>query len=115
LQVPQNLSVPLAESSTLIYTPEAPQNLRFVKKNNYAYVSWSPVYGAEHHYVYTANSENGTYTKLKNKALKSDIWYWGFPQSFGISINPKRAYYMKVSAVVNGVETPLSAPLKICR
>ncbi|MBQ3568281.1 MAG: trypsin-like peptidase domain-containing protein [Anaerotignum sp.] len=115
LQVPQNLSVPLAESNTLIYTPEAPQNLRFVKKNNYAYVSWSPVYGAEHHYVYTANSENGTYTKLKNKALKSDIWYWGFPQSFGISINPKRAYYMKVSAVVNGVETPLSAPLKICR
>ena len=93
----------------------APKNLRFVKKNNYAYVSWSPVYGAEHYYVYTSNSENGTYKKLKNNSLKSDIWYWGFPQSFGISINPKRPYYMKVSAVVNGMETPLSPPLKISR
>ena len=115
LQVPQNLSISLDELRNNPYTPTAPKNLRFVKKNNYAYVSWSPVYGAEHYYVYTSNSENGTYKKLKNSLLKSDIWYWGFPQSFGISINPKRPYYMKVSAVVNGVETPLSPPLKICR
>lgn len=115
LQVPQDLSIPLSEIKNYPYTPAAPKNLRFVKKNNYAYVSWSPVYGAEHYYVYTSNSENGTYKKLKNNSLKSDIWYWGFPQSFGISINPKRPYYMKVSAVVNGVETPLSPPLKISR
>ncbi|MBQ7103553.1 MAG: trypsin-like peptidase domain-containing protein, partial [Anaerotignum sp.] len=106
LQVPQNLSIPLCEMKNYTYTPDAPQNLRFTKKNNYAYVSWSPVYGAEYYHVYTANSENGNYTKLKNPTLKSDIWYWGFPQSFGITINPKKAYYMKVSAVVNGVETP---------
>ena len=115
LQVPQDLSIPLSEIKNYPYTPAAPKNLRFVKKNNYACVSWSPVYGAEHYYVYTSNSENGTYKKLKNNSLKSDIWYWGFPQSFGISINPKRPYYMKVSAVVNGVETPLSPPLKISR
>lgn len=115
LQVPQDLSIPLSEIKNYPYTPAAPKNLRFVKKNNYAYVSWSPVYGAEHYYVYTSNSENGTYKKLKNNSLKSDIWYWGFPQSFGISINPKRPYYMKVSAVVNGMETPLSPPLKISR
>ena len=115
LQVPQDLSIPLAEMENYMYTPAAPKNLRFIKKNSYAYVSWSPVYGAEHYYVYTSNSENGKYTKLKNSALKSDIWYWGFPQSFGISINPRKAYYMKVSAVVNGAETSLSAPLKICR
>ena len=115
LQVPQNLSIPLNELKNYPYTPTAPKNLRFVKKNNYAYVSWSPVYGAEHYYVYTANSEKGSYKKLKNTTLGSDIWYWGFPQSFGISINPKRPYYMKVSAVVNGMETPLSPPLKISR
>lgn len=115
LQVPQDLSIPLSEIKNYPYTPAAPKNLRFVKKNNYAYVSWSPVYGAEHYYVYTSNSEKGNYKKLKNTSLKSDIWYWGFPQSFGISINPKRPYYMKVSAVVNGVETPLSPPLKISR
>lgn len=114
-QVPQDLSMPLSQMKTYAYTASAPKNLRYTKKNNYAYVSWSPVYGAEHYYVYTANSEKGSYKKLKNSTLGSDIWYWGFPQSFGISINPKRAYYMKVSAVVNGVETPLSAPLKISR
>ena len=115
LQVPQDLSIPLENMKDYSYTPEAPQNLRFKKERNYAYVSWSPVYGAEYYYVYTANTENGNYTKLKNTALKSDIWYWGFPQAFGITINPRSPYYMKVSAVVNGVETPLSTPLKICR
>ena len=114
-QVPQNLSFPLSTMQNYTYTPGAPENLRFTKKNNYAYISWSPVFGADHYYIYTANSENGKYTKLKNTSLGSDIWYWGFPQSFGISINPKRPYYMKVSAVVDGVETALSEPLKITR
>lgn len=114
-KVPQDLSIPLSEVKNYTYTPASPQNLRFVKEGQYAYVSWSPVYGTEHYYVYTANTENGKYTKLKNTSLKSDIWYWGFPQSFGITINPRNPYYMKVSAVVDGVETPLSAPLKISR
>ena len=115
LQIPRDLSIPLENIKDLPYTPEAPQNLRFTKERNYAYVSWSPVYKAEYYHVYTANSENGNYRKLKNPTLKSDIWYWGFPQAFGITINPRSPYYMKVSAVVNGVETPLSDPLKICR
>ena len=115
LQVPQNLSIPLEEAANYPYTPSAPSGLRLTKERGYAYISWSPVYGAEHYYVYTSNSEKGSYKKLKNTSLGSDIWYWGFPQSFGISINPKRSYYMKVSAVVNGVETPLSQPLKISR
>lgn len=114
-QVPRNLSIPFAGLKQYDYQPAAPQNLRFTKNGSYAYVSWSPVYGAEQYYVYTANSENGTYTKLKNTALGGDFWYWGFPQSFGISINPKRPYYLKVSAVVNGVETECSQPLKIHR
>jgi len=115
LQVPQNLSIPIEEMKNYVYTPSAPSGLRLTKERGYAYISWTPVYGAEHYYVYTSNSERGTYKKLKNTTLGGDIWYWGFPQSFGISINPKRAYYMKVSAVVDGVETPLSRPLKISR
>lgn len=114
-QVPQELSYPLSLMKYYTYKPDAPENLRFTRKNNYAYISWSPVYGADHYYVYTSNSENGNYTKLKNSTLKNEIWYWGFPQSFGISINPRSPYYMKVSAVVNGVETALTEPLKISR
>ena len=113
LQVSQDLSIPLDEINTYVYSPSWPQNLRFHKKGSYAYVSWSPVYGADHYYVYTSNTEFGNYQKLKFNG--SDIWYWGFPQSFGISINPRKPYYMKVSAVVDGVETPLSEPLKITK
>ncbi len=113
-QVPQELFLPIDGMKYYTYTADAPESLRYTKKGSYAYVSWSPVYGAEHYHVYTAYSENGNYTKLKNNTY-DDIWYWGFPHSFGISINPKRPTYMKVSAVVNGVETPLSEPLKITR
>ena len=114
-QVPQDLNIPLEKIKDYTYTVSTPQNLRYTRKNGYAYVSWTPVHGAEHYYVYTSNSEKGTYTKLKNSSLQNDIWYWGFPQSFGISINPKKSYYIKVSAVVNGMETPLSEPLKISK
>ena len=113
-KVPQTLNLPIDGMKNYTYTANTPQNLRYTKKNGYAYVSWSPIYGAEHYYVYTSSSENGTYTKLKN-STNNEIWYWGFPQSFGISINPKRPTYMKVSAVVNGVETPLSEAIKITR
>ena len=113
-QVPQKLFLPIDGMKHYTYTADAPENLRYTKKGGYAYVSWSPVYGAEYYHIYTAYSEDGNYTKLKNNT-HDDIWYWGFPHSFGISINPKRPTYMKVSAVVNGVETPLSEPLKITR
>ena len=106
---------PIHEITSHPYTPNAPEDLRFREEGRYAYISWTPVYNASHYYIYTANSENGTYTKLNNPVLGDKIWYWGFPQSFGITINPKKPYYMKVSAVVEGVETPLSAPLKISK
>ena len=112
-QVPRDLSIPLAELKTYTYQPTAPQNPRCTREGNYAYVSWSPVYGASKYSVYTAPTKDGPYTKLTNTSLGSDTWYWGFPHAFGISVNPQSPYYLKVSATINGVETPLSKPLKI--
>ncbi len=115
LQVPRDMALPLENVKDFTYTPKAPENLSFRKNGQYAYVSWASVYKSDYYHVYTSDSKNGNYTRLKNTALKTDYWYWGFPQAFGISINPRQPYYMKVSAVVNGVETPLSEPLKISR
>lgn len=106
---------PLSEIENHTYTPCAPENLRFFRNGQYAYVSWAPIYDADYYHVYVAGSEKGSYQKLENPTFKTDIWYWGFPQSFGITINPDKSYYMKVSAVVDGVETPLSQPLRIRR
>jgi len=43
------------------------------------------------------------------------VWYWGFPQCFGISTSNNRSIYIKVSAVSNGVETEASNVLKISK
>lgn len=106
---------PLYEMENYPYIPDAPENLRCTNNGKYAYISWSPVYNATHYCIYTAYAENGTYTRLNNTITKDNVWSWGFPHAFGISINPDKPYYLKISAVVDGVETPLSAPLKISK
>ena len=112
MKVPQLISIPLQEMKNDVYTPSAPQNLRCSKDENYAYISWTPIYGADYYRVYTSSNKNGTYLPLKN-SKGDEKWYWGFPQAFGITFQPSGSFYLKVSAVVNGTETPLSHPIKI--
>lgn len=113
LQVPQNLSKPLIEMRNYSYTPHGPQNLRYTIKDGYAYVSWSPVYGADYYYVSISYYANGPFKRLQNKALGGEIWYWGYPQCFGITINRDHPFYLKVSAVVDGTVTAESNVLKV--
>ena len=112
-RVPRDLDVPLSAMQSFVYTPDAPQNLRYTKKGQYAYVSWSPVYGADYYHVYTSDSRKTAPQKLDNPNRKDNTWFWGFPQCFGISADSQHPYYIQVSAVVDGKETPLSDPLKI--
>lgn len=115
LNVSRNLSMPIGEMKNYTYTPTAPTNLRYWFEGTNAYVTWSPVYDADYYYVYVTYSYNGTFTKLQNRALGKDIWYWGFPQCFGITTAYNRPIYIKVSAVRNGVETKTSEIIKINR
>lgn len=112
-KVPKTLSIPLRQMKNYTYTPTAPKNLRYWIEDGYANVTWSPVYDADYYYVYIAYSKNAKYTKLQNKALGGDIWYWGFPQCFGISTANNSTVYIKVSTVRNGVETETTAPMEI--
>ncbi len=113
LEVPKNLSIPIKQMKYYTYTPTPPKNLRYWIEDGYANVTWSPVYNADHYYVYIAYSKNGNYTKLYNKALRDEIWYWGFPQCFGISTANHSAVYIKVSTVRNGIETATTAPMEL--
>lgn len=114
LATPQNLSIPLGEMKDYVYTPHAPQNLRCTSDGNgYFNVSWSPVYGADYYTISVAPTSKGAFTPLKNKTLGGEKWYWGFPQSFGISSNQGRPIYLKVTAVVNGKATPESEILRV--
>lgn len=113
MKVPKTLSIPIKQMKYYSYTPTAPKNLRYWAEDGYANVTWSPVYDADYYYVYIAYTKNGKYTKLHNKALSGEIWYWGFPQCFGISTANNSSIYIKVSTVKDGIETQTSEPLEI--
>lgn len=105
--VPRNIDIPISDMQYYTYTPNAPENLRHYKDDGNNYFTWSPVYGAEHYHVYISDTVDGVYEKLYNTTLESDIWYWAFPHAFGLG-SDGQTIYLKVSAVVDGVETPLS-------
>ena len=112
LQVPQKLSLPLSAMQGYTYTPSAPQNLRArLAQDGYAYVSWAPVYGADHYYVYKSLTPDGPYTRISNNS--SEKWYWGYPQCFGISING--TCYLRVTTVIDGQESAPSESIKITK
>lgn len=112
LQVPQTLSLPLRDMKYYIYTPSAPQNLRVhTETNGYAYVLWSSVYRAEYYYVYQSTSPNGKFVRIQNRT--GEKWYWGYPYCFGVAVSDGTSAYIKVSAVVDGQETPLSEAIRI--
>lgn len=113
MKVSLDLSIPIRQMKDYSYSPSTPKNLRYWVEDNYAYVTWSPVYDAEYYYVYMAYTKDGKFTKLHNKALGGDVWYWGFPQCFGISTINNRSIYIKVSAVRNGIETATTDVMEI--
>ena len=114
-QVPKTLSLPLSELKNYAYTPPAPKNLRYELEDDYAYVSWSPVYGADGYHVYTSRYPDTSFKKLKNTTLGGNEWLWGYPQCFGITTNRNQPLYLKIATVVNGTETGMSEVLKISR
>lgn len=111
--VARDLAIPFPNMMLYAYQPGAPQNLRYWIEDGYAMVAWSPIYGAEYYYVEVAPQANGTFERLENPKAARDYWYWGYPQSFGVSIQPGQEIYMRVTAVVNGKETATSEVLRI--
>ena len=112
-KIPQNLSIPIAEMPNYVYQPHAPENLRYRMEDGYAYISWSPIYGAEYFLVEVAPCENGPFSPLTSSTSGKNYWYWGHPQCFGISMRQGQSTYLRVTAVVNGTQTETSSVLKI--
>lgn len=113
MEVPLDLSIPIRQMKDYSYAPSTPKNLRYWVEDDYAYVTWTPVYDVEYYYVYIAYTKDGKFTKLKNKTLGGEIWYWGFPQCFGISTINNRPIYIKISAVRDGIETATTNVMEI--
>ncbi|MGE4214384.1 MAG: stalk domain-containing protein [Anaerotignaceae bacterium] len=91
----------------------APQTFTYSVDENTANVSWDPVYSADGYHIYTAYSEDGQYSILRNPSANSDEWTWGFPYCFKITAAENNTFYFKICSVRNGVESPLSQAHKL--
>lgn len=110
--IPRNLDMDFSEMKYYDYKPTAPENLRSYTEGQHTYFTWSPVYGADYYHVYISDGgEDGKFERLYNTTLESDIWYWAFPHAFGLG-SDGQTVYIKVSAVVDGVEGEISETLK---
>lgn len=91
----------------------APQTFAYDIDQNSTTISWDPVYSVDGYHIYSANSEDGNYTLLRNPSENSDLWKWGFPYCFKITATGDNTFYFKISSVRNGVESPLSKSYKV--
>lgn len=91
----------------------APQTFTYSVDKNSATISWDPVYSTDGYHIYTAYSEDGKYSILRNPADNSNVWNWGFPYCFKITASSDNTFYFKISSVRNGVESPLSKAYKV--
>lgn len=103
LSVPQNLTLPLSSMKNYVYTPSAPRNIQYEKKEGYFYLSWEPAYGADYYYIYISLTPDGLFQKMKNTTLQSEQWYWNFPHAFGVSLPYTNTFYLRVASVADGV------------
>ena len=85
----------------------APQVSGSTNDEGYPVVSWTAVNGADYYIMYRAESANG------------DYYYWN--ETTGTTLSNASyteiggTYYYKISAVINGVEGPMSEAVAITR
>lgn len=72
-----------------------------------AHIFWSPVYGVDGYHVYMSHTKDGEYKKMDNPKKKSDLWYWGYPYSFGVTTK-KGGLYFKFTSVKGNKESDFS-------
>ncbi|MDD3570317.1 MAG: stalk domain-containing protein [Lachnospiraceae bacterium] len=111
MDISQNMS--LNSWSNITASLVAPKTFTYTVDENSATISWDPVYSVDGYHIYSANSEDGKYTILRNPADNSNTWSWGFPYCFKITATENHTFYFKISSVRNGVESPLSEAYKV--
>lgn len=84
-------------------SPETPSNITATPTANTVALSWDSVEGAAGYNVYRSTSENGSYTKIHSNTTETSFR--------DIDREPSTKYFYKVTAIGQGGESPLSAPV----
>jgi hypothetical protein len=99
--------IPLSEWKNIKLSDETPKFFSVSKNLNKIYLSWAPVYGAEGYKVYYSFEKDGDYNILKS-SNSTELFPWSFPNCTELSVSGNGNIYFKVSAIINGVESPKS-------
>ncbi len=98
-------NMPLAEWSSVETNLLPPEELFYYTDNKTAVISWPYVYGADHYNIYSSNSENGEFIKVKNPVTGNYNWKWGVPYCLKINAQSGSVLYFKVSSVKDDIES----------
>lgn len=107
-EMPKNLQISLDNLYYQIYTSQIqpPTNIYLTQVDSQSYdIKWSNVADADYYYVYESTSLNGTYRKLSSSTNNGQ---WDIR---GVSCSGRTTgvtYYIKVTAVKNGIESSTS-------
>lgn len=112
-KLPVNQTIPASEIANIPLPVLTPRFFDAQVDGNTVNFFWEPVYGPDYFYAYISSSENEGYTRVWNPVLNSNRWYWDYPACFTLSSEQSGTFYMKVVSVLNGVESPPTAPIKI--
>ena len=95
-------------------TLERPKNLKAVEAGGTAGLRWDSVDNAEYYYVYEASEKDGPYFVLRDRHGEPLQVYWRQGEILQVTgLNEGSDYFYRVSAVINGIESSPSEPVKV--
>lgn len=99
--------LPISEWKNIRPSDETPKYFSVSSDFDKVYLSWASVYGAEGYKIYYSYDKDGDY-KLIESSSSTGLFSWAFPSCATLSVSGMGKCYFKVSAVVNGQESPKS-------
>ena len=93
---------------------ERPKNLEAFEEGGTVGLWWDKVDNGEYYYVYEASEKDGRYFVLRDRHGEPLRIYWRQGEILQVTgLNEGSDYYYRVSAVINGIESSRSEPVKV--
>ena len=93
LEVAQNLAMPIEEMTRHHFPTGIPYDLSYTEDDDYYYVFWGPVEGADWYQIYISDQQDGSYQAVRK------LQGWSFPYCVKIAKDAQSDIYIRVVAI----------------
>ena len=93
LEVAQNLAMPIEEMARHHFPTGIPYDLSYTEDDDYYYVFWGPVEGADWYQIYISDQQDGSYQAVRK------LQGWSFPYCVKIAKDAQSDIYIRVVAI----------------